>query len=45
MEKKQFYDFIVKMQAISKIGLLFSKDEYAIDNYRQINDLSEKMLA
>lgn len=45
MEKKQFYDFIVKMQAISKIGLLFSKDEYAIDNYRQINDLSAKMLA
>lgn len=44
MDKKQFYDFIMKMQAISKIGLLFSKDSYAIDNYQQINDLSTKML-
>ena len=44
MDKKQFYDFVVKMQAIAKIGLLYSKDEYALDNYQQINDLSNKML-
>jgi len=44
MDKKQFCEFVIKMQAISKIGLLFSKDEYALDNYRQINDLSTKML-
>ncbi|MFA5421806.1 MAG: NUDIX hydrolase N-terminal domain-containing protein [Bacilli bacterium] len=45
MDKKQFYDFIIKMQAISKIGLLYSKDPYALDNYRQINDLSAEMLS
>lgn len=44
MDKKYFYDFIVKMQAISKIGLLFSKDDYALENYQQINDLSKTML-
>lgn len=44
MDKQRFYDFIVKMQAISKIGLLFSKDPYALENYQQINDLSREML-
>ncbi len=44
MDKKNFYEFVIKMQAISKIGLLFSKDDYALDNYRQINDLSTEML-
>ncbi|MDD4154358.1 MAG: NUDIX hydrolase N-terminal domain-containing protein [Bacilli bacterium] len=44
MDKKYFYDFVVKMQAISKIGLLYSSDEYAIENYQQINDLSKTML-
>ncbi|NCA96812.1 MAG: NUDIX domain-containing protein [Bacteroidia bacterium] len=44
MDNKRFYDFIVKMQAISKIGLKFSQDPYALENYQQINDLSREML-
>lgn len=44
METKQFYDFLIKIQSIAKIGLVYSKDPYAISNYREINDLSTKML-
>lgn len=44
MNKKYFYDFVVKMQAISKIGLLYSSDDYALENYQQISDLSTAML-
>lgn len=44
METKEFYDFIVKVQAISKIGLTYSKDPYAIDNYKELLELSNKML-
>lgn len=44
MEDKNFYDFLLKIQAISKIGLIYSKDPYAISNYQEINDLSTKFL-
>lgn len=44
MEHKKFYDFLIKVQAIAKIGLLHSKDEYALVNYQEINDLTLKML-
>ncbi|MBE6141344.1 MAG: NUDIX domain-containing protein [Erysipelotrichaceae bacterium] len=44
MESKEFYDFLLKVQSISKIGLIFSKDPYAITNYKEINDLSTKFL-
>lgn len=44
MKYEQFYDFIIKMQSIAKIGLVFSRDPYAIENYKEINDLSLKML-
>lgn len=44
METKEFYDFIVKVQAISKIGLTYSKDPYAIDNYKELSELSNKIL-
>lgn len=44
MDSKYFYDFLIKIQSISKIGLIFSKDPYAISNYTEINDLSTKML-
>lgn len=44
MESKEFYDFIVKVHSIAKIGLTYSKDPYAIDNYKEINELSKKML-
>lgn len=44
MDSKYFYDFLVKIQSIAKIGLIYSKDPYAISNYTEINDLSTKML-
>ena len=44
MDSKQIYDFLIKAQAISKIGLIYSKDPYAITNYNEINNLSTKFL-
>ena len=44
MDSKYFYDFLVKIQSIAKIGLKFSKDPYALSNYQEINDLSTKFL-
>ena len=44
MESKNFYDFLLKIQSIAKIGLKFSKDPYALSNYQEINDLSTKFL-
>ena len=40
MDSKQIYDFILKVQSISKIGLVYSKDPYALTNYKELNDLS-----
>ena len=40
MDSKEIYDYILKIQSIAKIGLVFSKDPYAISNYKEINDLS-----
>ncbi|MBO4682348.1 MAG: NUDIX hydrolase N-terminal domain-containing protein [Bacilli bacterium] len=34
----------MKIQSIAKIGLVFSKDPYALTNYQQINDISLQML-
>lgn len=44
MEQKHLYDFLLKVQSIAKIGLIFSTDPYAIANYHQINDLTREML-
>ena len=44
METKELYDYILKIQSIAKIGLVFSKDPYALTNYQQINDLTIEML-
>ena len=44
MDLKNIYDYILKIQAISKIGLTYSKDPYALTNYKEINDLSTKFL-
>lgn len=41
---QELYDYLIKMQSIAKIGLTYSKDPYALDNYAQINDLSKEML-
>ena len=44
MDSKYIYDFILKIQSIAKIGLIYSKDPYAITNYKEINDLTIKFL-
>lgn len=44
MDSKQIYDYILKIQSIAKIGLVYSKDPYALTNYNEINELSKKML-
>jgi ADP-ribose pyrophosphatase YjhB (NUDIX family) len=40
----KLYQFIVKVAAISKIGLLFSKDPYAVENYAELQALSKKII-
>ena len=44
MDSKQLYDFLIKVQSIAKIGLIYSKDPYAITNYTEINNLTKKYL-
>lgn len=44
MDDKQIFNYIVKIQSIAKIGLLYSKDPYAITNYNEINELSRQFL-
>lgn len=44
MELQEFYDFVVKVHSIAKIGLTYSTDPYAIDNYKELNELSKNML-
>lgn len=44
MKTKEIYDYIVKIQSIAKIGLIYSKDPYAITNYEEINRLSLEFL-
>ncbi len=44
MENINLYDYLLKLQAITKIGLLYSKDPYAISNYAQIEKLTKQML-
>lgn len=39
-----YLEYIIRMQSIAKIGLTFSKDPYAIENYQQIEKLSKEML-
>ena len=47
LEKEKFqeyYNFIIKVLSIAKIGRVFSKDVYALDNYEQLEKLSMKEL-
>lgn len=46
MDKKNpyyefFYDYLIKMLSIAKIGLTFSYDAYAIEDYKKVQQLSE----
>jgi len=40
IEKEYFYNYIVEVLSIAKIGLLFSSDPYAISNYKEIEKIS-----
>ena len=44
MDSKYIYDFVLKIQSISKIGLTYSTDPYALTNYRELNNLSKHFL-
>lgn len=44
MDEKQIFNYIVKIQSIAKIGLIYSKDPYALTNYNEINELSRQFL-
>lgn len=39
-----FYDYVIKVLSIAKIGKLFSKDPYALENYEELEKLSMKVL-
>ncbi len=39
-----FEEFVMKVQQISKVGLMYSKDPYAIENYTELESLSREML-
>lgn len=40
----EIYKFIIKVQSIAKIGKIFSKDPYALENYEELEELSHKAL-
>jgi 8-oxo-dGTP diphosphatase len=44
VKNHSFYEFIMKVHSISKIGLTYSKDLYALENYEELSELSSKML-
>ena len=41
---RKFYDYLIKMLSIAKIGLTFSYDAYAIEDYKKVQELSESAL-
>lgn len=43
-EKEYFYNYLVKVLSISKIGLTFSKDPYAMENYKEVQTLTNSAL-
>ena len=44
MNEKSIYEYILRIQSIAKIGLIYSKDPYALSNYQEINDVSTRFL-
>jgi 8-oxo-dGTP diphosphatase len=44
MDRKNLYDYLMKIQAITKIGLLYSNDPYALRNYEELQTLTLTML-
>ena len=44
MNQDKIFEFIKKVNAIAHTGVVYSKCEYALDNYHELLDLSTKML-
>ncbi len=44
MTKLDFHEFLIKINSIAKIGLKYSKDPYALENYEEIRALSMDMI-
>nr|WP_224732634.1 NUDIX hydrolase N-terminal domain-containing protein [Francisella sp. SYW-9] len=44
VNKDKIFEFIKKVQAIAHTGVVYSKCEYALDNYHELLELSTKML-
>lgn len=44
MDNNKYLEYILRMQSIAKIGLKFSSDPYALENYQQVQELSKEML-
>lgn len=42
--EQKYLDYIIKLQAIAKIGLKYSQDSYALKNYQEVQDLTKAML-
>ncbi len=46
MEKNSdYFKILMKLHSIAKIGLLYSKDPYAIENYQEINDITKQAIS
>lgn len=39
-----YTEFVAKVLAISRVGLKFSKDEYALENYQELQELAQAQL-
>ncbi len=44
MDNREFYEFLLRIHSIAKIGLVYSTDEYALANYRDLNEATRDML-
>jgi len=45
MEHNDIINFVLKVEEIAKVGLKYSKDPYAIDNYRELQGCAKDFLA
>lgn len=44
IDNREFYNYVLRMIAIAKIGLKYSKDPYAIENYQEVQERSMDVL-
>ncbi|HBR86005.1 MAG TPA: hypothetical protein DEA32_02335 [Firmicutes bacterium] len=44
MEKHALIDYLLKVEEIAKVGLTYSKDPYALDNYDELQRLTSRFL-